>query len=446
MISRHTSIGCLLLLTFAPSAVAEERLDPLARYVDREDRSFHWAVRAERLVGQTEVVELIVTSQTWREIEWKHQLFIIKPSTATSETKQGLLLIEGGRWRKSFEEPGRPISLPPEAALFSAIAEQFKCPVTVLLQVPHQPVFGGMVEDEIIAFTMEKFLETGEDDWLLLLPMAKSAVRAMDVVQQVCRKKWEMQLESFTVTGASKRGWTTWLTAAVDERVTAIAPMVIDHLNMEQQMQHQKDSWGRLSEKIHDYTDRRLTDRLQTKEGRKLQKIVDPYSYRDRLTQPKLMIIGTNDHYWPLDALNLYWDDLVGEKYILYVPNNRHGLTDFVRIVGSIKAVHDQAADGRKVPQLSWNFSVNGDNGSLDLLATEKPGKVRAWHATSPSRDFRAARWRSRPMREDGGRYVHDWATPETGYLAVFGEAVFRLDEVPCFLSTTVRILGPPEE
>ena len=46
------------------------------------------------------------------------------------------------------------------------------------------------------------------------------------------------------------------------------------------------------------------------------------------LKQPKLLLLGTNDRYWPLDALNVYWDGLPGDKYVTYVPNNGHGLKD----------------------------------------------------------------------------------------------------------------------
>ena len=47
--------------------------------------------------------------------------------------------------------------------------------------------------------------------------------------------------------------------------------------------------------------------KLQSDEGQSLVAIVDPYQYREKLNQPKLVILGTNDPYWPVDALNLYW-------------------------------------------------------------------------------------------------------------------------------------------
>src|SRR5690606_41540060 len=109
---------------------------------------------------------------------------------------------------------------------------------------------------------------------------------------------------------ASKRGWTSWLTAAVDARVMAVAPMVIDVLNMRAQMDHQRATWGELSDEIQDYAALDLPTRLRTDRGSALLSMVDPFSYRAELTKPKLIMLSTNDRYWPLDALKLYWSEL----------------------------------------------------------------------------------------------------------------------------------------
>ena len=47
----------------------------------------------------------------------------------------------------------------------------------------------------------------------------------LDAVQAFARQEFNHKIEKFVVSGASKRGWTTWLTGAVDARVRAIAPM-----------------------------------------------------------------------------------------------------------------------------------------------------------------------------------------------------------------------------
>lgn len=163
---------------------------------------------------------------------------------------------------------------------------ELKAPVAVITHVPHQPIFDGKVEDQIIAYTFEKFLKTGDPEWPLLLPMVKIAVRGMDATQEYADQNWALKINSFIVTGASKRGWTTWLTGAVDKRAVAIAPMVIDVLNMAEQMRLQKASFGKPSEQISDYSERGLTEQLESTEAEALRSIVDPYSYRARLTHP----------------------------------------------------------------------------------------------------------------------------------------------------------------
>jgi len=434
------------LLTQTPATAVEPSRGPLKDYLAQPDSSYRWVVKREgMLLKSTAYAELILTSQTWRDIPWKHQLFLIKPSSTQSENEHALVYIGGGSWNDRLEEASATENLNDEVRVLGVMAERFKTPVIVLRQVPHQPIFDGKYEDAIIAYTFEQYLRTGDAQWPLLLPMVKSVVRAMDTAQEFAAKQWSLNLKTFTVTGASKRGWTTWLTSAVDPRVTALAPMVIDILNMLPQLNHQEAVWGEPSHKIHDYTDRGLHRVLRTEKGMALQQIVDPYQYRHQLTQPKLIMLGTNDDYWPLDALNLYWSDLAGEKYILYVPNNGHGLSDLTRVFGGLNALNQQAANGYRLPKLKWQFEENGDRLRLEVRSEPKAQKIVAWVATATTRDFRKAQWHSFPMEGNGEQAKYNLPVPEDGFAAMFGEAEYVLDDAPYYFSTNVKVLPPKE-
>ena len=175
--------------------------------------------------------------------------------------------------------------------------------------MPNQPLYGGKVEDALIAHTFVQYLKTGDETWPLLFPMTKSAVRAMDAVTAFVKQENGEAIEGFVVSGISKRGWTTWLTGAADPRVKGIVPMVFDSLNMGEQMKHQKETWGSYSEQIDDYSRLNLPDRMDTERGRELISMVDPYVYRKQLTMPKLLMLGTNDRYWTVDAANYYYQE-----------------------------------------------------------------------------------------------------------------------------------------
>ncbi len=439
-----------LLLLGCRGALAEENAanfapdqGPLHTYVQKPDDSYRWVKRQEGKVGKSTWVELILTSQHWKDTLWRHQLFVIKPGEVQSEA-QGILLIDGGAWNEDLAkepEAGKGGKLPSEAALLAQVAERVKSPVAVLKQVPNQPIFDGLTEDGAISYTFEQFLKTRDAEWPLLLPMVKSAVRGMDAVQEFAKKEWSLDIQNFTLTGASKRGWTTWLTASVDKRVNAFAPMVIDTLNMGAQMKLQVASFGEFSEQIQDYTKRGIQEQGATEAGQMLERIVDPYSYRSLLKQPKVILLGTNDRYWPLEALNLYWPDLHGEKHILYVPNNGHGLNDFARIIGTVSALHRQAAGGQQIAKLKWELTDGEGCAKLNVRCETQPSKVSAWVATSATRDFRESKWTSHPTELVDGAYCYELPQPESGYAALFGEAVFDADSQPYYLSTNVKVV-----
>ncbi len=442
--SRRVWTLAACLLAVAPAHVRADATGQLAHYVAMPDTSYTWReVRSERL-GETEFTELILTSQTWRGIPWKHQLIIIRPKSLDPGATQAFLFIHGGRWKPEYETG--QTTLPREARMFAKLAETLRAPVAVLRHVPFQPLFDRR-EDALIAYTFDQYLETGEPDWPLLLPMVKSAARAMDTVQAFSRDRWQHPIDAFTVTGASKRGWTSWLTAAVDPRVASVAPIAIDMLNVPAQIKLQQATFGALSEQVQDYASIDLPGRVNTERGQNLMAMVDPYRYRADLNQPKLILLGTNDRFWPLDALKVYWDELPEPKRVLYVPNQGHGVRDFARLVGGLSALHRYSSHGEELPVVSWTYAVGPDRLGVDVQSNRVPRKVDAWTARSPTRDFREARWTSHRCTRKGEKYACNVARPAEGYAAVYAELWFKDSGYPKFpLATVVCIAGPGKE
>ena len=436
MLARFVAAALLSCAAILPRAYAAGEL---ADYVKREDPSYRWETVRSGKFASGEYLELILTSQTWRDIAWKHQLFLFRPGNLEAGSRQALLYIDGGRWNPQYESA--PGELPRAARVFAKLADSIHAPVAVLRQVPFEPLFDRR-EDALIAYTFDRYLETGDADWPLLLPMVKSAVRAMDTVQSVAESQWGLHLERFTVAGASKRGWTSWLTAAADPRVASVAPIVIDMLNLPEQVRLQRETFGGLSEQVRDYQTIDLPGRIDSDAGRKLTGMVDPYSYRASLVLPKLLVLGTNDRYWPLDALSLYWDGLSEPKRVLYVPNQGHGIRDLDRVIGALSALHRYSAHDVPLPALAWKFGSPAGKLEVTVQPGRKARHVLAWTASSPTRDFRAAHWSSHDCRRSRGDLLCSVPAHPSQYTALYSEVTFRDRGAPDFsLSTAVCIV-----
>lgn len=420
----------LILVGVGMLVITNAWAQPIMDYVNAPDDSYGWRVVKEEMVGQTHVTHLEVISQIWRGITWTHRVQVITPQEM-KYPETALLLITGGA-------PGRE-----ELTFLGMAAVALSAPMVVLGDIPNQPLFDDLREDALIAYTFEQYLRTGEPDWPLLFPMTKAAVRTMDAIEEYTGEAWERPVTSFVVTGASKRGWTTWWTGAVvPARLKGIAPMVYDNLDLPDQMRHQVEAWGDYSEMIHDYTERGLPDLLAFEQGRTLAEMVDPHSMRKRITMPKLIITGTNDAYWPLDAANLYWDEIPEPKYILYVPNSGHGLDDLMRVINAQIGFFLCCTDRAPLPQPRWRFE---EGRYLKLIVEPGSGasRVTEWTAHSPTRDFRPARWKQEPALERDSEYIARLLYPEEGYAALFAEIVYDVGGREFPISTNVRIVGP---
>jgi PhoPQ-activated pathogenicity-related protein len=432
----------MMLITFflelvSPAANAKEPVDDeiptaLQDYVAADDDSYEWKILRKESSSGALFYDIDLTSQTWQGIPWKHALTAFVPANIQYKDTV-LLFIYGGSTGNRLGEEDRQMG--------QKLAAAAQMPVAFLSQVPNQPLLGDRKEDDLISETFLRYLDTKDQKWPLLFPMVKSAVKAMDALEEIAQQEHGVDIQRFVVTGGSKRGWTTWLSAVADDRVAGIAPIVIDTLNFPAQMKHQKETWGQYSEQIADYTLKGLVDVMLKQPDVPLWRWVDPYTYRSELNLPKLVINGTNDRYWVIDALNLYWDDLVGEKHVLYVPNAGHGLDGGREGALTTLAVFAQTiALQTSLPQLEWNHDDDGDRMKLTVRSSPAPNSVRLWTAHSEDKDFRPDKWEASEITANGdGTYVAHVDKPASGHVAFFAEARYPFGDVEYALSTQLR-------
>jgi PhoPQ-activated pathogenicity-related protein len=439
-------IGWVILLSLGLFCINAVSATPLDDYVLKPDGNY--AFRVAKTVpskGYTTYV-IDMKSQAWRSEKevnrtvWQHWLTVVRPEKVASDT--AMLWITGGSNGRSAPKSADGMMVKIALASQTVVAE--------IKTVPNQPLQftddkRDRYEDEIIAYTFDKFVRTRDATWPLLLPMVKSAVRAMDTVQAHMKEVsgGKIQIEKFVVSGGSKRGWTTWLTAAVDKRVTAIVPVVIDVLNMNEQMKHHFGAYGFYSQAIRDYEDMNIFERMDTKEGYTLTDLIDPYSYRDRLTLPKFMVNGSGDQFFLPDSAQFYFHELKGEKYLRYVPNTDHSLggSDAPE---SLLAFYASILTNAPRPRFAW---VIRDN-YIMVHTQEKPLEVNLWQATNPkARDFRVQTigkvWTKTKLSEQRkGMYSVEVAKPKEGWTAFFVEMTYpTAAKVPLKLTTQVKVV-----
>lgn len=411
MLSTYRQIFTLFLLctTTITSANAQQLSDVLP-----VDDSFKFEVRSEFRTGICDAQVVRLTSQTWQKRNWKHWLTILVPDNAKLNDA-AILFISGGSSRSRQPDAGTS-----EVRQFSLIAAACEVPVAILNQVPNQPLQGDKFEDDLIAFTFDKYMNGQGTDWPLLLPMVESAVRAMDATSALLEKQTGKSINRFSVAGASKRGWTTWLTSAVDKRVVSIAPMVIDVLNMPVQMKQQFQSYGRYSHMITPYLKYDFPTRMLKGEGKKLTILVDPFSYRKRITIPKLIVLGTNDPYWTVDASSLYFPKLVGPKNLYYLANAGHGLGP--QVLPTMATFFKKTLNNQALENMTWKLDTENQ---FRVQWTGNPRHVTLWKATSLTRDFREAQWTSERLDESKNEARQTLESPKQGYAAYYVDVEF---------------------
>lgn len=442
-------VGCLVLiigwncsfaqpLTRPPSVVDHRSAQTiLPHYVNAPDSTFAWTLTQQANSPQGTFLALSLQSQTWRRIPWKHRLFVFFPASDSAQT--GFLTLQIG-----FDVNQAQVAL-------QQLSQATGVPCAILCDIPNQPLFDGRLEEELLNYTFEQFLATKDSTWPLLLPMVKATVRAMDVLQAVSQRHHLAFLKQFVVAGHSKRGHTAWLTAAVDPRVAGLIAQGFNTLHSAVQIPHYLATYGTLDQSA--LAAKRVIDQINTPTGQQLLEIVDAYTYRQQLTMPKLVIVGTNDDYTPVDALNLYWPGLSGSKSVLALPNTGHvGANHDPRLYPTAYAFIRRVAQGKPMPIVESTFHPTPQGSRLVIVTKDSAVSARVWIAHAPTRDFRDKQWEMKSMpltRLTAGQknnlpwrhYQLDLEKPSSGHQAIIAEVEFADSTQRFWLSTIPYVL-----
>ncbi|MBI5385565.1 MAG: PhoPQ-activated pathogenicity-related family protein [Verrucomicrobia bacterium] len=439
------AVSVALLTPCAPAATSDS-LTALDRYVAAPDTNYSFRLVNTAPTAQGKVFTLEMTSQSWlttNEVNrtlWQHTLFIAVPNEVAGPT--AFLMIGGGNNKKDSKK-GPDGNLP-------RLAIETKSVTAELRQVPNQPLVFHQdgqerVEDDLIAYTWDQFLRTGDERWPARLPMTKAVLRAMDTITAFCASAegGGAKMERFVVAGASKRGWTTWATAAVDPRAIGIAPIVIDVLNLQPSMKHHYAAYGFWAPAVHDYVEHHIMEWMDTPQFQALARIEDPLSYRQRFTMPKLLLNAAGDQFFLPDSSQFYWDDLPGPKFLRYVPNADHSLKGS-DAWDTLQAFYQSLLTGTALPRLNWTLA---EDGSIRVNAADPPREVKLWQATNPkARDFRLETlgpvWTSTPLTLQDGACTARVPEPPQGWTAFIVELTYAgLGGHPLKLTTPIRVV-----
>jgi PhoPQ-activated pathogenicity-related protein len=438
------AVAALAAFSVSSAPALANPKNALDAYVAKPDPVFAWKVDHTISGPGYHGAVLDMTSQKWltdKQVDkpvWKNWITVIVPDQVTHKT--GFMFITGG----DNTDPA-PKTAPDR---WVKMALETHSVVTELDDVPNQPLRftedpKPRTEDGIIAYQQAKFAKDRNPLDLVRLPMVKSGTQGMTAIQQYLESvKGGPRVDRFVVSGGSKRAWTTWLVGALDKRVEAIIPIVINVLDVDATAKHHWEAMGYFSPALKDYIDNGLIPGLIGSPGMtEVNRIEDPLNYRDRpsMKMPKYIINAVGDQYFPPDNTKFSYHLLPQVKRLRMIPNSKHS-TAGTDIDQSITAFYAAVLNRTPIPNYSW---VVRPDGAIVVKSTAKPTEVRLWQGNDPkARDFRVdtigkAFTSTLLTQQADGTWVGKVAKPAAGWTAYFVELTYPSGTAYPFKFTT---------
>lgn len=407
-------------------------------YVHTPDPTYTWRDTGVLINGtfpcpwQAHVLNM--TSQSWMDANfstahtWTHQLVVVRPLAAldASYSTAVMYVTGGGNQNPSVPDNTTEVRLCSALAVLEvasrgrltravstllaqgvALIALLSCATSTvgatLFQVPNQDIVFAddpekqpRGEDAAVGFTWWDYINNPKlkdhPEVVLTAPMTKSAVRAMDTVTDFAEQRWQHTVKTFCVAGASKRGWTTWLTASVDKRVIGAVPIVMDMLNFAANVMHMYEAYGGWTFAFEPYWLLNITQDLTTPKIDVLAEQIDVLNYKENLTMPILVVDSTGDEFFMPDDDSFWWGE-IPSAYRLMVANAEHSMaTGLAPLIEGVVAFYWSILDDTPRPEFTW--SIAEGNGTITVTSKTKPANAFLKFATSAvgdggRRDFR---------------------------------------------------------
>ncbi|XP_060616935.2 autocrine proliferation repressor protein A-like isoform X1 [Anolis sagrei] len=400
----------LFMATVLPSVWMCEQKKALDVYVKEHDPYYSYTLKKEETKQGVTVYSLNMTSLKWldeSEVErsvWWHELFIALPKVQTMNDSC-LLIPSNGR-----NDCVPVLDIDYNLNDIIDTAKSTGSCAALLRQIPNQPnTFYKIPIEECkksssdggLSCSWWKFLndKTARPHTLLQFPMVKATVRAMDTITAFLMNEsnGKMNITKFTLAGISKRGWSSWLTAAVDNRVVSFFPFLADLLNMRKNLHHQYRSYCGWTFLLRPLRDTNITQQLDKPRFKEMASHIDPLEYNGRYSmQAKYISVATGDEFFQPDDSHYYFSQLMGEKLFRIVPNIGHAHTlllgQRVTLLDSLKAFYVSTMQNLRRPQITWNRTETNTSGIIHLFTDQEPLSTKCYFASTLSsqrRDFR---------------------------------------------------------
>ena len=399
---------CAILLCLAGMVFA----DALSDYVAKDDGVYSAELSKIQLNSSqnVSVATIDLTSQKWQDNIFNHNVELYYPNGALV-TNTALMVVTRGEtstdWKQSM----------------AYLAQLMLAPIAVVYVQPkdlsgvYDNIYSTIITDKEYAKCPVFYADT------------KTIIKAMDAILEITHENYNNTIDDFVITGCEGAALPVWYAASLgDKRVRAIVPMGLCMINMQKQIPNAKNNLESINSKLNVFV----------KDGDKLADY-DPYNFIEKVTCPKLIMLGSNGDMLGADSPKYYFKDLKGTENYLYYDINEDDdiwftqnstkyarVNSYANIITTIRAFFYKVTKDQDYESVSFDWTNSGDTYTLNInCPVDKVVAAYYYEADSPNSDFTTTRWNKKTLEKVGGVYSLTTEKPSHGSRCAFVELQF---------------------